>query len=396
MISYPQKKGGAISHEKAHSKLNFVRMKKRSYIKLPKVIRHLIIKLSGPKPYSLLQTVFKTKKLENASICHDKLSANGESGFLKNAWPVSRIVQGVADRVFFPPKVVMEVKALACQLPGEKALPFSRLSHADIAREAVRSGITASISGATVWRWLSADAIKPWQYRSWIFPRDPNFAEKASRVLDLYQGIWNGKRLGPNDFIISADEKTSIQARNRKALGTAPTSKRIRRVEFEYERGGALAYLAAWDVRRARVFGLCETKTGIDAFHRLVDLVMQKEPYCSAERVFWITDNGSSHRGKTSIDRLSQWYPNTILVHTPVHASWLNQIEIYFSVVQRKVLTPNDFKDLTTLEQKLLCFQSRYEEIAKPFKWKFTKEDLNRILANLSDDNDFQNLKVAA
>jgi len=344
----------------------------------------------------LLQTAFKTKKLESVSICHGKLSASGENGSLKNAWPVSRIVQGAADRVVFPPKVVMEVKALACQLPGEREIPFSRLSHADIAREAVRNGIAASISSATVWRWLSADAIKPWQYRSWIFPRDPNFAEKASRVLDLYQGIWNGKRLGPNDYVISADEKTSIQARNRKGLSTAPASNHIRRVEFEYKRCGALAYLAAWDVRRAKVFGLCEQKTGIDAFRRLVDFVMQQEPYRSANRVFWITDNGSSHRGQTSVDRLSQWYPNAILVHTPVHASWLNQIEIYFSVVQRKVLTPNDFKDLETLEQKLLCFQSRYEEIAKPFKWKFTKEDLNRILSSLSDYNDCQNLPVAA
>jgi len=112
----------------------------------------------------------------------------------------------------------MEVKALACQLPRERNLPLSRLSHDDIAREAVESGIVASISGATVWRWLSADAIKPWQYRSWIFPGDPNFSEKASRVLDLYQGIWDGKRLRPNDYVISADEKTSIQARNRGGL----------------------------------------------------------------------------------------------------------------------------------------------------------------------------------
>ncbi len=136
------------------------------------------------------------------------------------------------------------------------------------------------------------------------------------------------------------------------------------------------------------------TKSGIDAFRRLVDLVMNQEPYRSANRVFWIT--GSSHRGQPSIDRLSEWYPNAVLVHTPVHASWLNQIEIYFSVIQRKVLTPNDFKDLETLEQKLLGFQSRYEKIAKPFKWKFTKEDLNRILSNLSEYNNFYTLKTAA
>jgi len=123
---------------------------------------------------------------------------------------------------------------------------------------------------------------------------------------------------------------------------------------------------------------------------------MNQEPYRSANQVFWITDNGSSHRGQPSIDRLSEWHPNAVLVHTPVHASWLNQIETYSSVVQRKVLTPNDFNDLETLEQKPLGFQSLYGEIAKPFKWKFIKEDLNRILSNLSEYNNFYTLKKAA
>lgn len=279
----------------------------------------------------------------------------------------------------------MEVKALACELPGEQQRPFSRFSHAEIAREAVRRGIVGAISGATVWRWLSADAIRPWSYRTWIFPRDPDFAEKAGPVLDLYQGLWADEPLGENDYVLSADEKTSIQARRRKAEGTAPAPGQVRRVEFEYERGGALAYLAAWDVRRAKVFGLCEQTTGIDAYHRLVDLVMRQEPYRSARRVFWITDNGSSHRGQVSRQRLTSWYPHAIQVHTPVHASWLNQIEIYFSVVQRKVLTPNDFPDLQAVEERLLAFQSHYETIARPFQWKFTHNDLKRLLQKTSE-----------
>jgi hypothetical protein len=152
----------------------------------------------------------------------------------------------------------MEVKALACQLPYERNLPFSRLSSVDIAREAINSGIVASISGTTVWRWLSADAIKPWQYRSWIFPRDPDFAQKAGRVLDLYHGIWNGKRLRPNDYVISADEKTSIQARNRNGLHTAPASGRSQRIEFEYQRAGALAYID----------GMFEEQKSLDYVHK--------------------------------------------------------------------------------------------------------------------------------
>lgn len=370
-------------------------MRKRPYNKYHKNIRHRILKWSAQKLSCLLLMDGKTKKSVNASKHHDKLLVNGANGFSRNAWPVSKIVQDAGDRVVFPPKVVMEVKALACQLPCERNLPVSRLSSADIAREAINSGIVASISGTTVWRWLSADAIKPWQFRSWIFPRDPDFAQKASRILDLYQGIWNGKRLKPNDYVISADEKTSIQARNRNSLHTACAPGCCQRIEFEYQRAGALAYMAAWDVRRAKIFGLCAETTGIDVYHRLVDLVMQQEPYCSANRVFWITDNGSSHRGQTSVDRLAEWYPNAIQVHTPVHASWLNQIEIYFSVLQRKLLMPNDFVDLETLEHQLLAFQGHYEKIAKPFKWKFTKKDLNKILLKLSSDTANQE-KMAA
>jgi hypothetical protein len=278
----------------------------------------------------------------------------------------------------------MEVKALACELPRTRGLPFSRFSNAEIAREVIRSGIVASISVATVWRWLSSDAIKPWLYRSWIWPRDPEFSEKAYRILDLYHGIWDGIPLGPDDYLISADEKTSIQARKRIASGTAPGPHRVRRVEFEYEREGALAYLAAWDVQNAKVFGLCRKKTGIASYKDLVDLVMNQEPYRLARRVFWITDNGSSHRGETSVKRLHAWYNNAIQVHTPVHASWLNQIEIYFSVIQRKVLTPNVFENLDDVEKQLKAFQVYYEKIAKPFEWKFTKNDLDSILAKTS------------
>jgi hypothetical protein len=155
-------------------------------------------------------------------------------------------------------------------------------------------------------------------------------------------------------------------------------------VEFEYRRHGVIAYMAAWDVRRAKIFGLCEKTTGVESYHHLVDLVMRQEPYHSAKRVFWITDNGSSHAGEKSKKRLAEWYPNAIQVHLPVHASWLNQIEIYFSIVSRKVLTPDDFADVDAVKQKLLAFQAYYENIAKPFEWKFTRADLNTLFAKLA------------
>lgn len=279
--------------------------------------------------------------------------------------------------------MVVQVKALACELPYENDIPLSRFSANEIAREVIRRGIVAKISGTTVWRWLNEDAIRPWQYRSWIFPRDPKFQEKANRVLDLYHGIWDNRPLQCDEYVISADEKTSIQARIR-IHATEPTrAEKCMRVEHEYERGGALNYLAAWDVRRAKIFGCCEPKTGIIPFGRLVNQVMSQKPYCSARRVFWIIDNGSSHRGEPSVTRLRKICSKIIPVHLPVHASWLNQIEIYFSILQRKVLTPNDFFSLNEVESRVLQFQERYEEIAKPFEWKFTREDLSNLLAKV-------------
>jgi hypothetical protein len=278
---------------------------------------------------------------------------------------------------------VVQVKALACELPATRGLPLSRLSCADIAREAQRTGLVATVSGKTVWRWLSEDAIRPWQHRAWIFPRDPAFARKAGRILDLYAGEWQGHRLHAEDFVISADEKTSIQARLRLHPTAPPGPGRAARVEHEYTRGGAWAYLAALDVHRAKLFGRCEPTTGIVPFDRLVAQVMTQPPYRDARRVFWIVDNGSSHRGAACIRRLQAVYPTLIPVHSPVHASWLNQIEIYFSIVQRKVLTPNDFTSLTEAEVRLLGFQEYYQTIARPFAWHFTRADLTDLLKRL-------------
>jgi len=277
----------------------------------------------------------------------------------------------------------MQVKALACQLPKESSLPLSRFSRRDLVEEVTGRGLVAKISGRTLWRWLDEDAIRPWQHRSWIFPRDPDFQTKAERVLDLYQGFWLGEPLGGDDYVLSADEKTSIQARLRVHPSLPPRPHQPMRVEFEYERGGALAYLAAWDVRRAKVFGRCEETTGIEPFDRLVQQVMEQEPYRSARRVFWVVDNGSSHRGARAVQRLNSAHSNLQLVHLPIHASWLNQVEIYFSVVQRKVLTPNDFNSLQEVRERLLAFQDRYERAATPFQWKFTRADLADLMNRL-------------
>ena len=284
----------------------------------------------------------------------------------------------------FAATVRAEVKALACSLPAEHGLPLSRWSCQDLADEAVTRGIIDGVSGSTVRRWLQADAIKPWQHRSWIFPRDPDFAAKAERVLDLYDRRWEGRRLRPDEYVISADEKSQLQALRRRHDDLPPGQERTRRVEFEYRRGGTLAYLAALDVHHANVMGRCAPTTGIVPFSELVEQVMTQEPYASARRVFWIVDNGSSHNGQVSIERMREAWPKAVLVHLPIHASWLNQVEIFFSIVQRKVIKPANFTDLPQLERRLLDFEARYNATASPFDWRYTKTDLNAYLERLT------------
>ncbi len=313
-----------------------------------------------------------------------KLLASGANGSVPGDYPASRSSRGAGGQPAFPPGVVVEVKALACELPARRGVPLARWSLAELRREVVAQGLVAQISGATLWRWLSQDALRPWRHRSWIFPRDPAFAAKAGRILDLYGRRWEGRSLGRQEYVLCADEKTSIQARRRKHPSQPPASGRPMYVEHEYARAGAWAYLAAWDVRRAKLFGRCEAKTGIAPFDRLVAQVMRQEPYRSARRVFWVVDNGSAHRGQKASARLHAKWPKLLLVHTPIHASWLNQVEIYFSIVQRKVLTPNDFASLAAVRDRLLHFQRHYEQVATPFHWTFTRRDLGALLANLS------------
>ncbi len=291
------------------------------------------------------------------------------------------------------------VVALACELPAERNVPLSRYSLSELSMEvADRLGADdVALSRSSVWRVLINDALRPWRYRYWIFPRDPHFVEKAGPVLDLYACQWQGRPLWADEYVISADEKTSIQVRRRTHPTLPPGPHQAMRVEHEYARGGAVQYLAAWDVHRAVVFGRCEQKTGKAAFKRLVDDVMGQEPYRSARRVFWIVDNGSSHRGERAAAELRERHPRVVMVHTPVHASWLNQIEIYFSIIQRKVLTPNDCASLDELIERIVAFGKRYSALDKPFAWRFTRQDLERRLRDpLLQPNPSAQLAMAA
>jgi len=296
----------------------------------------------------------------------------------------------------FTPVQIAAITALACTLPAETGIPLSRWSSTDLAAAAVTHGVADTISASTVRRTLARAVIKPWQHRSWIFPRDPHFETKAARVLDLYARTWQGSGLGPHDYVISADEKSQLQALRRRHPGRPAGPGHTRQVEFEYRRGGTLAYFAAYDVHHARVMGTIAPKTGITPFTQLVAHVMGCEPYASARRVFWVVDNGSSHAGQASVERMSTAWPTATLVHLPIHASWLNQVEIYFSVLQRKAITPVDFADLDALAERILAFQDHYNQAATPFDWTFDRRDLRALLDRIGPTEQSPHLTTAA
>ena len=278
------------------------------------------------------------------------------------------------------------VVALACQLPAATGVPLSRWSGPELKRELEAQALVSEpVSVSSLLRILAGNPVKPWQYQSWIFPRDPDFEAKASVILDLYQGFYGGEPLRPGDRILSFDAKPSIQARGRihETLPAAPG--RPARVEHEYVRRGALALLAGLDVHTGKVFASTPGTTGIVPFMDLAGQVMERPEYRDAPRVFVVVDNGSDHRGKAAIERLRKAHPNAVMIHTPVHASWLNQIEIFFSIIQKKVVSPNDFPSLEKLSETLLAFVDRYNQTARPFSWKYTAADLTDLLRRIGE-----------
>jgi transposase len=283
------------------------------------------------------------------------------------------------------------VVALACQLPAATGVPLAHWTGPELAAELAARGLSSSpVSASSVLRILAEHPVKPWQYQSWIYPRDPDFEAKAKVIVDLYQGYYDGEPLGAGDRILSFDAKPQINARRRlhPTLPAAPG--RAVRYEHEYKRQGSLALLAGLDVHTGQVFASTPRTTGITPFMDLAGQVMARPEYSSAPRVFVIVDNGSDHRGQAAVTRLARAHPNAIMIHTPVHASWLNQIEVFFSVIQKKVVTPNDFDSLGELSATLLGFVARYNQTARPFNWKFTASDLHDLMDRISNQQNPQ------
>ena len=272
------------------------------------------------------------------------------------------------------------ITALACELPVKHDLPLSRLSITDIHMVAV-SEIDLCPSPSTIAAWLKHAAIKPWTWTSWKTPRDPEFAQKAAPVLDLYNGTWNGEDLTDGDVVICADEKTAIKARSRHRSPPGPGTPL--HVEHEYDRHGGCTYQAALIVGTGEIYGRCVTRNTRANFERLVEDVMN-HPICRrADRVFWILDNGTAHHPNTFTGWLKKQYDNVEGVHLPKGASWLNQIELYFSVLTRKALTGGSFESIVELMHQIAGFEVLWNAVPEPFEWTYTTGDLERLLAKL-------------
>jgi hypothetical protein len=227
---------------------------------------------------------------------------------------------------------------MACALPAEQAVPLSRWSAAELAREAVGRGIVEGSATSPYGAGCRPTRSRPWQHRSWIFPRDPHFADRAGPILDLYQGA--GREVAPYRRVRGLRRRETLDPGAHKDRPTRPARPGAASGSNTSTSGGVRS--ATWPPGMPagpRSSTAALPRRASSPFDTLVEQFISEHPYKKAQRVFLI-DNGSAHRGKRSIARLQGDWPNLIVVHNPIHASWLNQAEIYFSVVQRKVVTP--------------------------------------------------------
>lgn len=291
--------------------------------------------------------------------------------------------RGPGDRRPFPPQHQAAAKAIACERPrlGEHRA-LARLSVTDVCLRLDHQALGMSYS--TVWRLLHRDAIRPWFQRQWLFPTDPRLLEKATPVLDLYHGSWQGEPLGPGDLVLCGHEMPGIPLRTKlhAPLPTAPG--RDARQEFEWERHGSACYHALLNARTGRVCGSVAASSGIEPFQELLTRCLQLPEYRDVERVFLIVDNGSSHRPETSPARLQALDSRLVTVHLPKHSSWLNQAELYFSIAKRKALTPLDFRTKADLSWRLALFEGYYNAEARPFRWRYSRDDLAAYVRRLA------------
>lgn len=275
----------------------------------------------------------------------------------------------------------MQLVKLACELPDDAGRSLSLWTCAELARTLCRDGVVEAISPQSVQRVLSSHKLKPWRVHHWMSPKVPRDAAFRATVLnlaDLYT-----RQLGPHERVLSLDEKTSMQPRPR----TKPTRPALPdgvpvRVEHEYTRTGALNLLAAFDTRTGEVIGICRRRKRMVEFIELLEEIEHRTPD-SVTAIHLVCDNVITHRGKLVRAWLAK-HPRFRMHHTPVHCSWMNQVEPWFSILQRKRLGVSDFASLAELEARVGAFITEWNQVAHPFEW--TPRSFDKVLASMGDE----------
>jgi hypothetical protein len=297
-----------------------------------------------------------------------------------------KMLHEVAARHSFPPEVATHLVKLACELPDAVRRSLSLWTCAELARTLVRDGVVPSISAQSVQRILASHRLKPWRVHHWLspkVPRDEEFRRRVLDVMDLYTGAHP-----EHEAVFCVDERTSVQPRTR-TTPTRPALPDLSPVllEHEYLRKGALNLLAAFNVRTGHVFGICRRRKRQVEFIELLKELDLNTP-ASIRLIHVLCDNVSTHHGKQVRAWLAK-HPRFRMHFTPVHCSWMNQVEQWFSILQRNRLAAPNFADLHDLEAKLLAFIAEWNEVAHPFKW--STKSFDKVLAKAEEE-----LKAAA
>src|SRR5437763_965262 len=290
----------------------------------------------------------------------------------------------VGHRGVFPPQVRAQVSAIACSLPKQCQVPLSRWSRAELARRVAQDPSLPPISASTVGRWLKADRIRPWRYHAWQHIHDPRvFLERARPVLEAYAQARALLRAG--SWLVCLDEKTSIQAREGEQPPRPAHPGKPMLHEARYQRRGARHLFAGLSVADGQVYGTCRQRKCFVDFQAFVQQEIIPEALRrGVQTVILILDNGTTHAPK----QLEGWLHEQEqacdgqlhfqVLWLPPNASWLDQIEIWFSVLQRKHLQPNHFPSTQALETSLMEFISYYNQTANPINWTYTVEKLEQ------------------
>lgn len=304
------------------------------------------------------------------------------------AWRGSKRNPDRAAPRSFPPEVAVHLVKLACEMPDICGRSLSQWDCQELARKLIADGAVQSISTETVRRILEHHKLKPWRKHVWLGakgPRDEHFREIVNHVCDLYT-----RPLASNEAVLSFDEKTSLQPRHRLAPTQPARPGRPMRVEHEYERSGALNLFAAFNTRTGRVYGRCYArKRAVEFIDFLEYLDRSLAP--SIEVIHLLMDNVRMHKSKAILAWLAT-HPRFRFHFTPVHCSWLNQVEQWFGVLQRKRFGISDFESLADLEMKILKFIEQYNEHAKPYGW--TTKSVAKVMAAV--DYQIKNFAPAA